>query len=92
MSLTRQPKKEGQSPLLKVKLDTEGRYAVCCWGQQWQERIPLPDDWAGVNLQPRLHFSHLWIMGTQFGIVVRMIGREKILSQREPVARTCPFQ
>ncbi len=91
VSLMRQPKKEGQSPLLKVKLDTEGRYAVCCWGQQWQERIPLPDDWAGVNLQPRLHFSHLWIMGSQFGLVVRMTDA-KILSQREPVARTCPFQ
>ncbi len=50
VSLTRQPKKDGHRPLLKVKLDTEGLYAVCCWGQQWQERVSLPDNWAGVNL------------------------------------------
>ncbi len=92
VSLVRPPSKEGQSPLLKTKIDTEGRYAVCCWGGEgWQERLPLPDDWAGVALVPRLHFSHLWIMGTQFGIVARLTDA-KILSQREPVARTSPFQ
>ena len=91
VSLMRPPTKEGHSPLLKVKLDTEGRYAVCCWGPQWQERIPLPDTCAGVTLQPRLHFSHLWIMGSQFGLVARLTDA-KILSQWVPATRTCPFQ
>ena len=92
VSLIRPPSKEGQSPLLKTKIDTEGRYAVCCWGGNlWQEQVSLPSTWAGVNLQPRLHISHLWIMGSQFGLVVRMTDA-RILSQREPVARTCPFQ
>ena len=90
-SVLRQPAKEGHSPLLRAKLDTEGRYAVCCWGPEG-EGVPPPDNWAGIRTQPRLRFSHLWIMGSQFGAVVRLTDA-KILSERAaPAMRTCPFQ
>ena len=90
-SVLRQPAKEGHSPLLRVKLDTENRYAVCCWDQSG-EGIAPPDNWAGLYLQPRLHFSHLWIMGSQFGVVVRLTDAKILGGSSAPAMRTCPFQ
>jgi len=86
----RQPAQEPHSPLLRVKIDTEGRHAVCCWDSSGKG-VPPPGSWAGVSLQPRLHLSHLWIMGTQFGVVVRLTDA-KILSERKAATRTCPFK
>ena len=61
--------KEGYSPLLKTKLDLDGRNAVCCWDKNGA--IDIPKDWRGY-IEARLCFSHLWLMGAQFGVVVRL--------------------
>lgn len=85
----REPTKEGLCPLLKTKLDTEGRYAVCCWDEAGAG-LPPPESWAGLRLEPRLHFSHLWIMGAQFGVVIRLTDA-KILREQPSGPRKCPF-
>ena len=65
--------KEGYAPLLKTKLDLEGRNAVCCWGKD-DSSIDAPaslDAWKGY-IEARICFTHVWIMGTQFGVVARL--------------------
>ena len=90
-SFMREPTKDGLSPLLKTKIDIEGRTAVCCWDTNGAAMEP-PDTWAGLHIQPRLHFSHLWLMGAQFGLVIRLtdakIAEE---SPRPQGVRECPF-
>ena len=58
-------------PTLKTKIDLDGRYAVRCWNTDGESVSP-PHIWKNLKLKPKLIFSHLWIMGNQFGVVVRV--------------------
>ena len=50
-------------------------------------RMP-PDKWIGLSAIPRLHVSHVWIMGREFGLVLTCTDLQ--LYEAEP--RECPFQ
>jgi len=65
--------RDGFAPLLKVKMDTDGSNAVSCWDVMGRD-IPIPksEDWKGSHIKAKLHFSHMWIMGGQFGVVIRL--------------------
>ncbi len=91
VAVVRQPAKEGHSPLLKAKFDTEGRYALVCWNPNDERVLPI-EDWTNAQIRPRLHFSHLWIMGSQFGAVVRLTDAKILNKAQVDAVRTCPFQ
>ena len=61
-------------PTLKTKIDLEGNSA-----SRWNiigEAASVPYTWRGLKVKPRLHFSHLWIMGAQFGVVLKVTDAE----------------
>ena len=91
VAVVRQPAKEGHSPLLKAKFDTEGRYALVCWNPNDERVLPI-EDWTNAQIPPRLHFSHLWIRGSQFGAVVRLTDAKILNKPQVDAVRTCPFQ
>ena len=64
---------EGKSfqPTLKTKIDLEGQGAIRCWDTTGAS-ISMPCTWRGLKVKPRLNFSHLWIMGAQFGVVLKI--------------------
>lgn len=89
-SCIREPKTPGMNPLLKCKIDTQGRYALCCWDKATGQRIEPPASWAGVHAEVKIHFSHLWFMGAQFGAVIRIT--DAIIHPGPPeVSRANPF-
>jgi hypothetical protein len=49
-----------------------GAGAVRCWGKTTGEQMSAPAQWRNMTVRPRLLFSHLWIMGAQFGVVVKV--------------------
>jgi hypothetical protein len=65
------PSGKKYKPTLKTKIDLDGRYAVRCWNTDG-ESVSSPHTWKNLKLKPRIIFSHLWIMGNQFGVVVRI--------------------
>ena len=87
------PGKESWPSSLKCKMDTEGRKTVACWAPDGSE-LPMPQTWRDVMVRPRLYFSHLWIMGSQFGVVVQLMDAE--LVPRDPChaadQRSNPFK
>ena len=63
---------KGYPATLKTKVDVgSGKYAVLCWDADGNQ-VELPDSWRKFRVIPRLHVTHLWIMGTSFGPVVRL--------------------
>ena len=86
------PPKEGtayQQYMLRCKVDVDdGKHGVCCWSEKG-ERARLPESWAGLLIVPNLHFSHVWLMGAQFGVVVRLTDAKILSGGRGP--RTNPF-
>ena len=64
------PSRKDFPPTLKTKIDVKGVKPIMCWDTVGSSR-ELPVSWRSVLVRPRLHFSHLWLMGTQFGVVVR---------------------
>jgi hypothetical protein len=56
-------------PLLRLKIDSEGRRACRYWNADQQKR-EAPEDWRGAELKVMFHISHLWIMGTSCGLVL----------------------
>ena len=48
---------------------------------------PHPESWIGLTAIPRLHVSHLWIMGREFGVVLNCTD----LQVYEPERLACPF-
>jgi len=86
--------KEGYEPLIRAKINTEGKKAICYWTPDGKERGP-PESWRGVRMMLKLHVSHLWIMGTQFGLAINALDAQ-VLEQEEEDAtaatrRSCPF-
>ena len=75
------------SPLVKVKLQKEGRYAVRCWSKSG-ERVPLPEDWREVLFTPRVWIKGLWVAqgGRNWGAQLEMID-----CQIETQQVACPF-
>jgi hypothetical protein len=58
-------------PTLKTKIDLDGNGAIRCWDTNGAS-ITMPYTWRGLKVKPRLNFSHLWIMGAQFGVVLKI--------------------
>lgn len=80
-------RKEGYQPLLRTKLNTEGRNAVRVWNEH-NERMPLPEDLRQYELVPRLHLSHLWVMGRDYGWVFSVSDLQILQGGAEA---PCPF-
>ena len=84
--------KEPYAPTLKCKLDKDGRRGICCW-QPSGERADQPSDWRSVMAKPRLHVSHLWVMGAQHGVVIQLTDAEIVPSEVvQSVERANPFR
>ena len=59
-------------PILKTKVDIgAGKYAVVCWDEDGNQ-LETPESWRQFLIRPRLHVTHLWVMGSAFGPVVRL--------------------
>jgi len=67
----------------KVNLHDKG---VTFWDSDGSMRGP-PKIWVGRTAIPRLHVSHVWIMGREFGVVLTCTDLQ--LYEAEP--RECPF-
>ena len=80
-------RKEGYQPLLRCKVSTGGKYAVRTWDED-NERTDLPEDLRPHDLVPRLHLSHLWIMGREFGWVFAVTD---LLVMKGDTQAECPF-
>ena len=64
------------NPTLKCKIDTEeGRNCIRCWDTDGAN-IAIPHSWRGLKIKPLLNYSHLWIMGQQFGVVLKILDCE----------------
>ena len=63
------------NPTLKTKNDQAGVIALRCWSTNGDAAI-IPDQWRWLRVKPRMHFSHLWIMGQQFGVVLKVTDAE----------------
>ena len=63
---------KGFAPTVKTKIDlTDGKHALHCWDSEGY-KIDAPETWRNCRISPRLHVSHVWFMGTNFGPVVRL--------------------
>ena len=68
----------------KINLHEKG---VTFWDSDGKMRAP-PENWIGLTATPRLHVSHLWIMGRVFGVVLTCTDIQ--LFDAEP--RVCPLE
>ena len=80
-------RKEGYQPLLRCKVTARGKHAVRAWDEE-SERMDLPEDLRPHDLVPRLHLSHLWIMGREFGWVFNVADLMVINGDTQA---ECPF-
>ena len=78
-------------PTLKTKIDLEGQNAVRCWNTDG-ESVSSPLIWKNLKLKPKLIFSHLWIMGNQFGVVVRVSDAQLADYDPDEVMVVNPFE
>ena len=63
-------------PTLKTKIDL-GKNGIRCWNVDSNDGpVAVPHTWKNLKLKPRLHFSHLWIMGQQYGAVLKVLDAE----------------
>lgn len=74
-------------PMVKVKFQREGRYAVRCWAKTG-ERCAVPEDWREVIFTPRVWIKGLWIAqgGRNWGAQLELID-----CQIESQQVACPF-
>ncbi len=77
---------EKYEPLLRTKLTTSGNWATRFWDTGGKV-VAAPASLKGVRLIPRLHISHLWIMGTSCGFAVNATD----LRMEEVPIVECPF-
>jgi hypothetical protein len=77
---------EKYDPLLRTKLTTSGNWATRFWDTEGKA-LAAPANLKGVRLIPRLHISHLWIMGTSCGFAVNVTD---LRLEEVPVVE-CPF-
>ena len=71
-------------PTFRTKVNRHEK-GVTFWDSDGNMRGP-PDSWIGLSAIPRLHVSHLWIMGREFGLVLTFTDLQ--LYEAEP--RVCP--
>ena len=63
---------KGYAPTLRTKADlSNGKHAIHCWDDDGN-RVETPECWRNCWISPRLHVTHLWMMGSSFGPVVRL--------------------
>ena len=65
-------KKDPYPATLRCKINVAGKAEVRCWRFDG-ERATLPEDLRVSDLVPRLHLSHLWVMGRDFGFVLNVL-------------------
>ncbi len=77
---------EKYDPLLRTKLNTSGNWATRFWDTEGKA-LAAPASLKGVRLIPRLHISHLCIMGSSCGFAVNVTD----LRLEEVPILECPF-
>ena len=81
---------KGYLPTLKTKVDLgDGKHALCVWDSE-RNQLDKPESWRNRQIIPRLHITHIWFMGSNFGPVVRLTDA-LLRSDASPVQRTSPF-
>ena len=78
---------KGYPPTLKSKVDV-GMNGVVCWDSDG-DQADTPVSWRAFRVKPRYHVTHLWMMGSSFGPVVRLTDA---LLQADEVVRSNPFK
>ena len=79
------PQKDEYPPLVRCKINTEGRGACRCWNDS-QERIDMPEDLRDRTLVPRVHIKSLWILGDSCGVTCDVVNPLVF-----PLESECPF-
>ena len=63
---------KGYPPSLKTKVDLgSGQYGVACWDNDGN-RVETPESWRKFQIRPRIVVTHLWMMGSSYGPVLRL--------------------
>jgi len=70
-SCMRDAKDPRYPPMLKCKMDKEGKHELCLWDDKG-EAIPYPSNWRDIEMKVAVRVSHLWIMGAAFGLVLQV--------------------
>ena len=80
-------RQQGSYPAsLRCKVNVGGSGAVRCW-DVLSQRCPLPDEWRNYELVPRVHVSHIWVMGNRdYGLVINVLDCMCLARSLE-----CPF-
>ena len=88
---TRPPKDPKYSPLLKTKIDREGHRAIKFWTADGESGAE-PLEWRRFELKVAITVSHLWQMGTSFGLVLQATDIQLFPREgAEPAVRSNPF-
>jgi hypothetical protein len=77
---------EKYDPLLRTKVNLSGDRAVRIW-DPYGHVVPCPESLKGAKLVPKLHVSHLWIMGSSCGFTVNLTDMRL---EEVPIVE-CPF-
>ena len=81
---------KGYMPTLKTKVDLgDSKHSLCVWDADGNQ-LDKPESWRNRLITPRLHITHLWFMGSNFGPVVRLTDA-LLRPDASPVQRTSPF-
>ena len=81
---------KGYMPTLKTKVDLgDSKHSLCVWDADGNQ-LDKPESWRNRLITPRLHVTHLWWMGSNFGPVVRLTDA-LLRPDSLPVQRTSPF-
>ena len=70
-SCVRDAKDHRYPPMLKCKIDKEGKHALRLWDDK-DAAIPSPSNWRDIEMKVIVRLSHLWIMGAAFGLVLQV--------------------
>ena len=66
------PGKDDYEPLVRCKINTDGRGACRCWNNE-QERIDMPEDLRDCMLVPRVQIKSICLMGDSCGITCGVV-------------------
>ena len=66
--------------MLKCKIDKEGKHALRLWDDKGTV-IPYPSNWRDIEMKTVIKVSHVWVMGTAFGLVLQLLDAQ--LYQKE---------
>ena len=71
----------------RMKMNRSGRYALQCYTPD-KEKCAHPETWRGSQIQPRVLFKGLWLMGRDFGALMECT---HTLVQEGGCNDECPF-